>query len=63
MAAAYWQEYAVNFSLSVFGQGRYIFMQLNIVEPEKQALLANGSEKTFVSRQGPRNRQRNDVRC
>jgi hypothetical protein len=32
------------------------------VEPEKQPLLENGSEKTFVSRQRPRNRQFNDIR-
>jgi hypothetical protein len=30
------------------------------VEPEKQPLLANGSEATFVSGQRPRNTQRND---
>jgi hypothetical protein len=33
------------------------------VEPEKLPLLANGSETTFVSRQPPRNEQRNNVRC
>jgi hypothetical protein len=33
------------------------------VEPEKQPLLANGSETTFISRQRPQNRQRKDVRC
>jgi hypothetical protein len=33
------------------------------VEPEKQPLLANGSETTFISRQQPWNRQQNDVRC
>jgi hypothetical protein len=33
------------------------------VEPEKQPLLPNSSETTFVSRQRPRNRQRNNVRC
>jgi hypothetical protein len=32
------------------------------VDPEKQQLLANGSEATFVSRQRPRNRQWNEVR-
>jgi hypothetical protein len=32
-------------------------------EPEKQPLLANGSETAFVYRQRPRNRQRNDGRC
>jgi hypothetical protein len=31
--------------------------------PEKQPLLANGSETTFVYSQRPRNKQRNNVRC
>jgi hypothetical protein len=38
-------------------------LKARTVEPEKQPLLANGSETTFVSRQRPRNKQRNNVRC
>jgi hypothetical protein len=38
-------------------------LKARTVEPEKQPLLANGSETTFFSRQRSRNRQRNDVRC
>jgi hypothetical protein len=38
-------------------------LKARIVEPEKQPLLADGSETTFVSRQGPRNKQRNNVHC
>jgi hypothetical protein len=33
-------------------------LKARTVEPEKQPLLANGSETTFVSRQTPRNEQR-----
>jgi hypothetical protein len=33
------------------------------VEVGKQPLLANESETTLVSKQRPRNRQRNNVRC
>jgi hypothetical protein len=32
-------------------------LKARIVEPEKQPLLANGSETSFVSRQWPRNKQ------
>jgi hypothetical protein len=32
------------------------------VEPDKQLLLANGSETTFVSRRWPQNKQLNNVR-
>jgi hypothetical protein len=38
-------------------------LKAEIVEPEKQPLLANGSETTLISRQRPRNKQRNNVRC
>jgi hypothetical protein len=38
-------------------------LKAGTVEPDKQPLLANGSETTFVSRQRPRNKQWNDVRC
>jgi hypothetical protein len=38
-------------------------LKARTVEPEKQPLLVNGSETTFVSRQWPGNRQRNDVCC
>jgi hypothetical protein len=42
-------------------------LKVRIVEPDKQPLLANGSETTFVSRHRARNRQRNcwaaDGRC
>jgi hypothetical protein len=38
-------------------------LKARTVEQEKQPLLVNGSETTFVSRQRPRNRQRNGVRC
>jgi hypothetical protein len=37
-------------------------LKARTVEPEKKPLLANGSKTTFVSRQRPRNRQRNKVR-
>jgi hypothetical protein len=37
-------------------------LKARTVEPEKQPLLGNGYETTFVSRQRPRNIQRNDVR-
>jgi hypothetical protein len=37
-------------------------LKARTVEPEKQPLLANGSETKFVSRQRPRNRQRNGIR-
>jgi hypothetical protein len=33
------------------------FFKARIVEPEKQPLLANGSETTLVSRQWPRNKR------
>jgi hypothetical protein len=38
-------------------------LKARTVEPEKQPLLVNGSETTFVSRHRPRNTQRNNVRC
>jgi hypothetical protein len=38
-------------------------LKARTVEPEKQTLLANGSKTTFVSRQPPRNKQQNNVRC
>jgi hypothetical protein len=38
-------------------------LNVRTAEPEKQPSLANGSETIFVSRQRPRNRQRNDIRC
>jgi hypothetical protein len=37
-------------------------LKARTVEPEKQPLLANGSETTFVYRQRPLNKQRNNVR-
>jgi hypothetical protein len=37
-------------------------LKAKTVEPEKQPLLAKGSGK-FVSRQRPRNRQLNNIRC
>jgi hypothetical protein len=37
------------------------FVKERTVEPEKQPLLANGSETTFVSRQRQRNKKRNSV--
>jgi hypothetical protein len=37
-------------------------LKARTVKPEKQPLLAKGSETTFASNQRPRNRQRNDVR-
>jgi hypothetical protein len=33
------------------------------VETERQPLLANGSETTFISWQRPRNREWKDLRC
>jgi hypothetical protein len=38
-------------------------LKLRTVEPEKEPLLANGSETTFVARQRSRNKQQNNVRC
>jgi hypothetical protein len=38
-------------------------LKTRTVEPEKQLLLENGSETTFVSRQWSRNRQQNNIRC
>jgi hypothetical protein len=38
-------------------------LKVRSVEPEKQSLLGNGSEITFVSRQRSRNRKWYDVRC
>jgi hypothetical protein len=38
-------------------------LKARTVQPQKQPLLANGSETTFVSRQRPLNIQRNGVRC
>jgi hypothetical protein len=38
-------------------------LKTRIVEPEKQPLLAKGPEATFVSRQRPRNKERNNVHC
>jgi hypothetical protein len=38
-------------------------LKVSTVEPEEQTLLADGSETTFISRQRPRNRQLNYVRC
>jgi hypothetical protein len=40
----------------------YLF-KARSVEAEKQQLLANGSETTFISRQQPRNSQQNNVHC
>jgi hypothetical protein len=37
-------------------------LKTRTVDPEKQPLLANGSETTFVSMQRPRNKQWNNVR-
>jgi hypothetical protein len=38
-------------------------LKARTVEPEKQLSLANGSATTFVSRQRPRNKQRNNIYC
>jgi hypothetical protein len=38
-------------------------LKARTLEPEKQPLLAKGSETTFVFTQRPRKRQLNDVRC
>jgi hypothetical protein len=38
-------------------------LKAGTVEAEKQLLLANGSETTFISRQQPQNRQQNGVHC
>jgi hypothetical protein len=51
---------------SLGNNGKYIvtyLLKAITVEPEKQPLLANGSETIFVSRQRPRNRQQNEIRC
>jgi hypothetical protein len=40
----------------------YLF-KARTVEPEKQLLLANSSETTFISRQWPQNKQQNDAHC
>jgi hypothetical protein len=46
----------------LFSIAAYLF-SARTVEPIKQLLLANVSVTTYISRQQPRNRQRNDVRC
>jgi hypothetical protein len=38
-------------------------LKVKLWSQRRHPLLANGSETTFVSRQRPRNRQLNDVRC
>jgi hypothetical protein len=38
-------------------------LEARTMQPEREPLLANGSEATYVSRKRPRNRHRNDARC
>jgi hypothetical protein len=58
----YYFKHAVVTTAAYFNILAYL-LKAKTVEPKKQPLLANGSEITFVSRQLPKNRQRNDVRC
>jgi hypothetical protein len=54
--------YSVSFDCSFLGKYCGILLKARTVEPQKQPLLANGSE-TFFSRPRPRNKQQYNVHC